>query len=234
MSSSSNGDLSLYTQDDASDSHADLAVSTSNNVDKSSIADLVAKHGSASATAWLEFERYTIWQASDIEVPPGPEHFAPIVGYMHRKSYVFAWGNPLVSDASLLAPTVKSFVSWVQSQDLNPVWCCVDRDVEQVLAQLGWSGVECIYQDVLDPAHVLDMTGEEGKGKEGAKIVKDLKKNLRRAERAGVKVEEVKEWKAGEKEEVEQGVQDWKKNRSGVQIASVSCIIALDLVDVHS
>ncbi|KAJ3747242.1 hypothetical protein DFH05DRAFT_1521580 [Lentinula detonsa] len=37
--------------------------SSSSVVDKSTISSIVASYGSSSATAWLEFDRYHIWQA---------------------------------------------------------------------------------------------------------------------------------------------------------------------------
>jgi len=55
-----------------------MAVDTP-SFDKSTIADLVAKYGSSSATAWLEFDRYKIWRPS---VPIPESEFVPVQGYM--------------------------------------------------------------------------------------------------------------------------------------------------------
>jgi hypothetical protein len=55
--------------------------------------------------------------------------------------------------------------------------------------------------------------------------LKDLKKNLRRAERAGVHAIEVtKKWSPLEREQVEHGMLEWRRNKGlkGVQLASVS------------
>ena len=46
---------------------------------KTEIADLIAKYGSSSSTAWLEFQRYQIWRPEE----PIPESsFVPVQGYM--------------------------------------------------------------------------------------------------------------------------------------------------------
>jgi len=86
------------------------------------------------------------------------------------------------------------------------------------------SVVTCIYEDVVDPAHVVYLTSPEAVGKiGGASVVKDLKKNLKRAEREDVDVREVldDEWEEDDKRAVEDGIRDWVKSRSGLQIASV-------------
>lgn len=76
----------------------------------------------------------------------------------------------------------------------------------------------------MDPAHVIELTSPDAVGKEGgASVVKDLKKNLKRAEKADVNVMEIRAegWSEEDKKAVEQGIQDWKASKFGVQIASV-------------
>ncbi|KAF9482640.1 hypothetical protein BDN70DRAFT_874824, partial [Pholiota conissans] len=197
--------------------------------DKSAIADLVAKYGSSSSTAWLEFERYKLWRPSE----PVPESaFTPVQGYMEQDSYIFAWGNPLVSDPAAIAPVVRQFIQFCDAQGKRVIWACADRDLEEVLGspEFEWSTVSCIYEDVVDPAHVLDLTSPESKGKEGQRIIKDLKKNLSRAEKYNVKVKEMlaSDWTEEEKLAVEKGVEDWKANKDGVQIASTALMPWLD------
>ncbi|KAF4612854.1 hypothetical protein D9613_011159 [Agrocybe pediades] len=192
--------------------------------DKASVAELVAKYGSSSATAWLEFERYKLWSPSE----PVPESsFTPVQGYMEKDPYIFAWGNPLVSDPAALPSVARQFVNYFHGQlGKRVVWACVDRDLEEVLGgpEFEWATVSCIYEDVVDPAHVIDLTSPEAKGKEGQHVVKDLKKNLNRAEKYGVQVKEKlhQEWTEEEKAAVEQGIREWKENKSGVQIASTT------------
>ncbi|KAF9467694.1 hypothetical protein BDZ94DRAFT_1155912 [Collybia nuda] len=192
--------------------------------DKSSIADLVAQHGSSSATAWLEFDRYKIWRPTK-DIPESS--FRPVQGYMRKDPYLYAWGNPLVSDSTALRPTATAFQEWADSQNLRLIWSCVDHELEQVLAEppFEWSCVSCIYEDVVDPAHVVELTGPEAVGKQGgASVVKDLKKNLKRADKQDVHVTEVtkQQWSDEDKKAVEQGIIDWKKSKSGVQIASTT------------
>jgi len=54
-------------------------------------------------------------------------------------------------------------------------------------------------------------------------MVKDLKKNLRRAERAQIDVIEIQrnDWSETVRKEIEDGVDAWKKSRSGLQLAAV-------------
>lgn len=202
-----------------------MANDTANNsFDKSTISDLIAKHGSSSATAWLEFDRYKIWRASSSDNIT-QSSFLPVQGYMLRDPFIFAWGNPLVSDPSALEPTAWAFISWAESQNFRPIWSCVDAALEEVLGgpDFNWSTVSCIYEDQVDPGHIVELTSAESQGKEGVHVVKDLKKNIRRAEKENVVVKEMKgsEWNEGDKKAMEAGIQEWKESKSGVQIASV-------------
>ncbi|KAG7091759.1 hypothetical protein E1B28_008160 [Marasmius oreades] len=230
---------SVFNFDDDEDERdrAEPSSPSSSSFDKSSIAQLISTYGSSSSTAWLEFSRYKIWQAPASFLAENPTStFLPIQGYMQHKNYIFAWGNPLVSDPSLLGPTAKAFVSWaVDEQEAKPVWCCTDLALETVLANnnkergLGWSTVECIHEELLDPDHILDLTN--AKGKEGVGAVKDLKKNLRRAERAGVSVDETTEnWSQRDRQEVEDGLFEWRRSKGlkGFQLASTTGLPWID------
>ncbi|KAJ3797952.1 hypothetical protein GGU11DRAFT_30766 [Lentinula aff. detonsa] len=198
--------------------------SSSSVVDKSTISSIVASYGSSSATAWLEFDRYHIWQAEPGQIKESS--FPPVQGYMERKRYVFAWGDPLVSSPDALKPTSEAFIAWVRSRNLRPIWCCIGHDFEQVLvSSMGWSGVMCIHEEVLHPDHVLELTSDKVKGHTGAGLVKDLKKNLRRAEKAGVAVEEVTgRWSEEDRKQVEEGMSNWRRSKGlkGVQLASTT------------
>ncbi|KAG7099756.1 hypothetical protein E1B28_001569 [Marasmius oreades] len=235
----SDASSSIFNFDDDEDERdrAEPSSPSSSSFDKSSIAHLISSYGSSSSTAWLEFSRYKIWQApASFRAENPTSTFLPIQGYMQQKQYIFAWGNPLVSDPSLLGPTAKAFVSWaVHEQKAKPVWCCTDLALETVLANndkergLGWSTVECIHEEVLDPDHILDLTST--KGKEGVGAVKDLKKNLRRAERAGVSVEETtKNWSQHDRQEVEDGLLEWRRSKGlkGLQLASTTGLPWID------
>ena len=102
--------------------------------EKEEIAKLIAEYGSSSNTSWLEFSRYKIWRADkDIK----GSSFRPVQGYLRADPYVFAWGNPLVSDPSALTETCLEFWKWCKSQKLKIVWCCVDDQVGLIF--------RCIY-----------------------------------------------------------------------------------------
>lgn len=149
--------------------------------------------------------------------------------------YVFAWGNPLVSSPKALLPTARAFINYVESMNLRPVWACVDHDLEEILGSedFGWSVVSCIYEDMIDPEHLFDLTSPERKGKEGVHAVKDLKKNLNRAEKYGILVEQirggVKGWSEEDKRVIEEGIERWKESKSGIQVASVRLAFLLHL-----
>jgi hypothetical protein len=189
--------------------------------DKAGIAELIAQYGSSSATSWLEFARYKIWRPS---VPIPQSSFPPVQGYLRSDPYVFAWGNPIVSDPAAFEATCAAFIEWARSQKLRPIWLCVDGQMEQVLGGVGskfrWSALSCIVEDFLDPRSVVELAHSHGGGSE----VKDFKKNLRRAERANVQVREVQpdQWSDAMKRQVEEGIANWKKSKTGIQIASVS------------
>lgn len=189
--------------------------------DKAGIAELIAKYGSSSATSWLEFARYKIWRPS---VPIPQSSFPPVQGYLRSDPYVFAWGNPVVSDPSALEATAAAFIDWAKSQKLRPIWLCVDGQMERVLGGQGskfsWSALSCIVEDFLDPRSVVELAHSRGGGSE----VKDFKKNLRRAERENVQVREIQpgQWTDAMKHQVEDGIANWKKSKTGIQIASVS------------
>jgi hypothetical protein len=188
--------------------------------DKVGIAELISQYGSSSATSWLEFGRYKIWRPS---VPIPQSSFPPVQGYLRSDPFVFAWGNPLVSDPAALEATCAAFIDWARSQKLRPIWLCVDGQMEQVLgaegSKFGWSTLSCIVEDFLDPRSVVELAHSHGGGSE----VKDFKKNLRRAERAKVQVREVQhdQWTDAMKKQVEEGISGWKKSKTGIQIASV-------------
>jgi hypothetical protein len=205
----------------AADIEADKATG-----DKAGIAELIAQYGSSSATSWLEFARYKIWHPS---VPIPQSSFPPVQGYLRSDPFVFAWGNPIVSDPAALEATCAAFIEWARSQKLRPIWLCVDGQMERVLggvgSKFGWSALSCIVEDFLDPRSVVELAHSHGGGSE----VKDFKKNLRRAERANVQVREVQpdQWSDTMKRQVEEGIANWKKSKTGIQIASVSLLSVL-------
>jgi hypothetical protein len=191
-------------------------------VDETTLAELIAQFGSSSSTAWIEKERYRLWQPSE----PIPESsFVPIQGYMEKDHYIFAWGDPIVSSPAALPSVVSQFAAFCQANGKKPVWLCIGRELVDVLAEeLGWSGINCVTEDEVDPAHIVALTSPVSKGKQGQHAVKDLKKNLAKAEKAGVDICEIKrhEWKEDERAQVECGIAKWKAGKHGIQLASTS------------
>ncbi len=179
------------------------------------IAELIAYYGSASATSWLEFARYKIWRPT---VPIPQSSFPPVQGYLRSDPFVFAWGNPVVSDPAALEATCAAFIDWAKSQKLRPIWLCVDGQMEQVLGGQGskfaWSALSCIVEDFVNPRTVVGL----------AHSLRNLRNHLRRAERENVRAREVRpgQWTDVMKRQVEEGIASWKKRKTGVQIASVS------------
>jgi len=151
-----------HSSEHAGDVEADKAIG-----DKVGIAELIAQYGSSSATSWLEFGRYKIWRPS---VPIPQSSFLPVQGYLRADPFVFAWGNPLVSDPSALEATCTAFIDWARSQKLRPTWLCVDGQMEQVLgaqgSKFGWSTLSCIVEDFLDPHSVVELAHSHGGGSE--------------------------------------------------------------------
>lgn len=49
---------------------------------------------------------------------------------------------------------------------------------------------------------------------------RDVRNNVKRSNKAGIVVEEAHEIKESDKAAVEQGIHDWKKKRTGLQIAT--------------
>jgi len=167
---------------------------TPNNIikgaNKDGVADLIAQHGSASSTTWLESEAYQIWRPAQ---PIEASSFTPVQGYMQKDPWVFAWGNPLVSDRAALEPTARAFVAWAEERKLRPVWCCVDQEFEIVLGGKGssfkWSTMSCISED------------------------------LQSAEEAELQVVEMgqSDWSEEDKKAVEEGIEEWKKTKGSGQ-----------------
>ena len=141
--------------------------------------------------------------------------------------YIFAWGNPLVSSPAALEKTARAFIAFAEASRLHPVWCCVDHDLEAALASptLGWATLSCIYEDVLDPAHVVELV--DPKLGHHTPAAEHLMKSLTRAEKSLVTVHEVKygAWHAAEREAVENGV---NRAHSGVEFHTMSAKPWLD------
>jgi hypothetical protein len=132
--------------------------------------------------------------------------------------FVFAWGNPLVSSPTALEKTARAFIAFAEANHLRPVWTCVDQDLEKILAsdRLGWVTISCIYEDVMDPEHVVELLGPEHGGKELSHGTDELRHHLLHAEREMVEVYEVKrgEWTETDRKAAEMGIREWKSHKN--------------------
>lgn len=125
---------------------------------------------------------------------------------------------------------MEQFVAWVKAHGLHLAYCGAPQEVEALLGDMGWSTVGCISEDGIDPEHIVAMTQEDDEGGHGPKV-KDLKKNLRRAERASVEVKCILpvDWSDDLKREVEDGIAAWKRARKGYRLAVVGNIDSLSV-----
>jgi len=181
-------------------------------MNKEEVATLIPAFGESSAHDWLE-PRYSIWV--------GPSHTTErpaVQGYATRDGWCLCWGNPLAVTEDL-GQVAKDLLAWAEQHSLAVLWCCVDNDLQHILSTLDYSVVSCIKEDTIDPLTVKWTSN-------------DLKKNIRKAERAGVQIiEKTAQWTLEERAEVDEGVKNWKNSRNGEQVASDSLAPWMD--EIH-
>jgi len=179
---------------------------------------LIAKYGGSLSTAWIE-ERYSVWRGKNHQ-----QSNPRVQGYLARGKFYFAWGNPICRDNEEVKHEIAhEFVEWAtKTKHKKVVWCCVDGTFADILGkELNWSVLSCVREDVLHPdIKKLDQ--------------KDVRQNVRRAERAHVTFDEL-HFKAPKfspddatREEIEAGLERWKAGRSGTQIAAAGLLPWLD------
>ncbi|GAA5824205.1 hypothetical protein JCM11251_001566 [Rhodosporidiobolus azoricus] len=171
---------------------------------------LIAKYGSSTSTVWIE-DRYAVWRS------PEHTHSNPRVqGYLPRGKFYFAWGPPLTRDDDVVRKdAAKEFLLWAKKEKKKRVvWCCVDSKFAEVLGtEFNWSVLACVKEDVLHP----DIKKLDNK---------EVRHNIRRADKHHVKYDEIRlkapAYQPPEeiKHEIEDGVERWKANRHGTQIAA--------------
>ncbi|GAA5932977.1 hypothetical protein JCM1841_003859 [Sporobolomyces salmonicolor] len=186
--------------------------------DKEWLPPLIAKYGSSLSTAWLE-QRYSVWRS-----PSHTQRNPRVQGYLARGKFYFAWGNPICrEDDQTRREIAKEFSEWaIKDKRKKIVWCCVDSKFAEVLGtEFNWSVLSCIREDVLHPdIKKLDH--------------KDVRQNVRRAERHHVKFDELRlrapDYVPEEKTriEIDEGLERWKANRHGTQIAAAGLLPWLD------
>ncbi|TIB70436.1 hypothetical protein E3Q22_03178 [Wallemia mellicola] len=189
---------------------------------KSDITDSISNsYNQPAGPSWLD-QRYLVWKefgknqhtsesssSEDDEEDTDKGVKEAIQGYTQHKNYVIAWGSPLC-DKTRWPIVSRKFIHFCQSNGWTCVWTCVESEFEHVLAEaeLNWSSLSCIRQDIVDLTHV-NLTRS-----------RDVRNNVRRSNKAGLAVQEALEIVDADKTAVEQGIHDWKKKRTGLQIAT--------------
>ncbi|GAA5959950.1 hypothetical protein JCM3765_000657 [Sporobolomyces pararoseus] len=185
--------------------------------DKEWLPQLIAKYGHSLSTAWIE-ERYSLWRGKNHQ-----QSNPRVQGYLARGKYYFAWGNPICRDNEEVKREIAhEFTEWCSSKHKKVVWCCVDGDFADILGkEMDWSVLSCVREDVLHPD--IKKLNQ-----------KDVKQNVRRAERSHVTFDEL-HLKApnfmpdeATRLEIEEGIEKWKSNRQGKQIAAAGLLPWLD------
>lgn len=130
------------------------------------------------------------------------------VGYLAQNGFAVTFGDPLC-DEKQMAGVIDRYLQFVHHEGLKPIWCCIDHDVERVLASdLGWSAIIAVAEERLNPSEVDPATND-----------KTVRRKIHRAEREGVKIVDV----AGAPDERVQEMLDskckeWEASRKGTQI----------------
>ncbi|GAA5851332.1 hypothetical protein JCM8547_004210 [Rhodosporidiobolus lusitaniae] len=186
--------------------------------DKEWLPPLVAKYGASTSTAWIE-DRYAVWRS------PTHTHSNPRVqGYLPRSKFYFAWGPPICrEDDETRKSVAEEFVQWAKKEKKKRVvWCVIDTRFAEMLGTVfDWSVLACVKEDVLHP----DIKKLDNK---------EVRHNIRRADKHHVKYEEIKlkapTWLPPDdiKSEIEDGLERWKQNRHGTQIAAAGLLPWLD------
>ncbi|KZT64350.1 lysyl-tRNA synthetase [Daedalea quercina L-15889] len=162
------------------------------------LADLVAKYGDSTSTSWVD-PSWTVWR--DLRT-------GAAVGYLPQNGFAMTFGNPLC-DEKQVPGVIDRYLKFLRGENLKPVWCCIDHDVERILASdLGWSAIIAVSEERLNPTEVDPASND-----------KTVRRKIHRAEREGVKVIDVE----GEPDErvhemLEKKCKQWEESRKGTQI----------------
>lgn len=190
---------------------------TGNLIVHPDIPDLISQYGYSSNTVWTE-SQYKIWRErpdDEIVKPSQGEQHVPgkgaAVGFLVSHGSAIVWGNPLCPVGDYAAVSEK-FVKWTKKHSLKPIWCCIDLEMEKVLASepFGWTVVSCVKEDVLD----LDVAHDP------SRLDKRVRTKINKAERAGLHVWEESAHLPDQKwqDQAEEGMKAWQAQRKGLQI----------------
>lgn len=130
------------------------------------------------------------------------------MGYIPQNGFAVTFGNPLCEQKQMPG-VIRSYLQFLQEKELKPVWACIDREAERVLAEeLGWSAIIAVAEERLNPIEVDPASND-----------KTVRRKIHRAEREGVKIVEVEgEMEQDVKRALEERCREWEANRKGTQI----------------
>ncbi|PWN43882.1 aspartyl-tRNA synthetase [Ceraceosorus guamensis] len=166
---------------------------------KLELAKLVANYGASSNTSWLD-ERFSHWQ---------DPLTGAVVGYVKRGKFAIIVGDPLC-DVSQSRQVIEGFLNHLKTPQikLNPLWLLIKESTEEVLAsRFNWSSVSCIVEQRVPK-----------EGRQAALAAGDMERKLRKAEKEGLKIEEIELKERvpdAIKKEVQEKIEEWKKSREG-------------------
>ncbi|KAK8090685.1 hypothetical protein PG994_000190 [Apiospora phragmitis] len=150
---------------------------------------LIANYGDASNTSWLD-DRFEIWRHSN----------GAAIGWAKQDRFAMVVGDPLC-DQSQYADVTSAFVKYITNElKLTPVWMLVSENVQQILAQnQKWRTLSCTEEQRVDSNKHHQP--------------ENYKQNLRRVEREGIDIDEVKVDDAFMKR-ADKAIEAWKAARS--------------------
>lgn len=197
--------------------HLPAKPGTGNLIVHPDLPDLTRIYGYSSNTVWTE-PQYKIWREHpDAPIEQSKEGDAHVpgkgaaIGFLISNNYAIVWGNPLCPISDFPAVTEK-FLKWVNKHHLKPLFCCIDLEMEKVLAAepFNWTVVTCVKEDVLDPSVAIDRS----------LLDKRVRTKINKAERAGVVMWEESAHLPDQKwqNQAEEGMQAWQSHRKGLQI----------------
>ncbi|KZT04593.1 aspartyl-tRNA synthetase cytoplasmic [Laetiporus sulphureus 93-53] len=160
--------------------------------------DLIAKYGDSTNTSWID-PAWTVWR--------DPATGAA-VGYIPQNEFAVAFGNPLCEHKQM-GRVVQAYVKYVEEKNLKPVWCCIDKECERIVAEdMGWSAIIAVAEERLNPIEVDPAAND-----------KTVRRKIHKAERDGVKIVEVEGGMDPKtREKLEERCKEWAENRKGTQI----------------
>lgn len=125
--------------------------------------DLLAVYGDSSASNWTD-PKYTVFR----------DDTGGAIGFVANHHRAIAWGSPAcVPDEATTSALIQNFLSYCESQHLQPVFACVDERVKRLLSKppFAWHSLTSLREQYID----LDIARQGGSAaaKRAAKAKRD-------------------------------------------------------------